>query len=61
MSDRRSNNSWRNALREHNAISTDAKIREVVTFLARRAAERDFESLIQRQRRKKLKESRTKE
>lgn len=61
MSDRRSNNSWRNVLREHNAISTDAKIRDVVAYLARRAAERDFESLIQRQRKKKLKESRTKE
>lgn len=61
MSNRRSNNSWRNVLREHNAISTDAKIRDVVAYLARRAAERDFESLIQRQRKKKLKESRTKE
>ena len=61
MSDRRSNNSWRDVLRERHAISTDAKIRDVVTYLARRAAERDFESLIQRQRRKKLRESRTKE
>ena len=61
MPDRRSNNSWRNVLREHNAISTDAKIRDVVAYLARRAAERDFDSLIQRQRKKKLKESRTKE
>lgn len=60
MSRRRSDNSWRTALRDARKVPSDQSIRELVKYLARRAAEDDFktESLIMRQRRKKLKDIR---
>lgn len=60
MSDRRSN-SWRDALRGNRSISSKNQLRELVRYLARRAAEDDFESLLQRQRRKKLREQQTRD
>jgi hypothetical protein len=57
MSSRRSDNSWRKALRDTRKVQSDQPLRELAKFLARRAAEEDYESLLQRQRKKKLKEN----
>ncbi len=61
MSRRRLNNSWRAALRDARKVPPDTQLRELVRFLARRAAEDDFESLLMRQRRKNLKDQRDNE
>jgi hypothetical protein len=58
MSRRRSDNNWRTALRDSRKVPSDQPIRELVKFLAKRAAEKDFESLLMRQRKKKLKDIR---
>jgi len=60
MSRRRQNNSWETVLREARKIRSDSPIRELAKFLARRKAEDDFESLLMRQRKKKLKETKEK-
>lgn len=57
MSRRRSDNSWRTAIRDTRKVPSDQPLRELAKFLARRAAEDDYESLLQRQRKKKLKET----
>ncbi|QEP30315.1 hypothetical protein [Pukyongiella litopenaei] len=57
MSRRRSDNSWRTALRDARSTSSDQQLRELVKYLARRAADEDHESWLQRQRKKKLKET----
>jgi len=57
MSRRRSDNSWRTAIRDTRKVPSDQPLRELAKFLARRAAEDDHESLLQRQRKKKLKET----
>lgn len=61
MSRRRLNNSWRTVLRDARKKPSDQHLRELVRFLARRAAEDDFESLLTRQRRQKMKELQDKE
>lgn len=60
MSRRRQNNSWGTVFREARKVPSDPPIRELAKFLARRAAEVDFESLLSRQRKKKLKETKEK-
>lgn len=57
MSRLRSDNSWRTAIRDTRKVPSDQPLRELAGFLARRAAEDDYESLLQRQRKKKLKET----
>jgi ribosomal protein L18E len=44
-------------MRDARSTSSDQQLRELVKFLARRAAEEDHESWLQRQRTKKLKET----
>ena len=61
MSRRRLTNDWQSVLRDARGLPSDQRLRELVRFLARRAAEEDFESLLMRQRRKKMKELRDKE
>lgn len=56
MSRRRQDNSWRTAFREARNIPSDPPLRELAKFLARRAAEDDYEPLLMRQRKKKLRE-----
>ncbi len=58
MSRRRSNNSWGTAIRDARKVQSESPKIALAKFLARRAAEDDYESLLQRQRMKKLKETR---
>jgi hypothetical protein len=58
MSGKRPTIEWQKLLRETRGKSPDSHLRELVRYLARRAAEEDYESLLTRQRRKKLIESR---
>lgn len=64
MSRRRSNNSWQTVLRDSTRVPSDPRIRELVKLLARRSAEAQHEvekeTLLTRQRRKKLKEIKNK-
>ena len=56
MSRRRQDNSWRTAIRDTRMTRSDPPLRELAKFLARRAAEEDYEPLLMRQRKKKLRE-----
>jgi hypothetical protein len=60
MPDKRLTPEWQILLRETRGKSPDSHLRELVRYLARRAADEDFEeeTLLARQRRKKLIESR---
>lgn len=58
MSRKRSDNSWRTALRDARGMLSDQSLRELVRYLARRAAEADHETWLQMQRVKKLREQR---
>ena len=57
MSRRRSNNSWRTAIRDARKIPSDQSLEDLVRYVARRAAEDDYKSLLQRQRERKLREA----
>lgn len=57
MSRRRQDNGWGAMFREARRVRSDPPIRELVKFIARDHAERDHkETLLERQRKRKLKE-----
>lgn len=58
MSGKRPTNEWQKLLQQKRSNKIDSDLRELVRFLARRAAEEDYESLLMRQRRRKLEQSR---
>jgi len=57
MSSKRPTTEWGRLLRENRQPLSKKELHELVRFLARRAAEEDYESLLMRQRRKKQKKS----
>lgn len=54
MSSKRPTTEWGRLLRENRQSLSKKELHELVRFLARRAAEEDYESLVMRQGRKKL-------
>jgi hypothetical protein len=54
MFGKRPSNEWARLLRERRSLASSPQLRELVRFLARRAAEEDYETLLMRQRRRKL-------
>lgn len=58
MSGKRPTSEWQKLLQQKRSNKIDSDLRELVRFLARRAAEEDYESLLTRQRRRKLEQSR---
>lgn len=58
MSGKRPTTEWQKLLQQKRSNKIDSDLRELVRFLARRAAEEDYESLLMRQRRRKLEQSR---
>lgn len=57
MSGKRPTSEWQKLLQQNRSKKVDSDLRELVRFLARRAAEDDYESLLMQQRRWKLEQS----
>jgi hypothetical protein len=57
MSGKRPTTEWQRLLQQKRSKNIDSSLRDLVRYLARRAAEDDYESLLMRQRRKKLEQS----
>ncbi len=57
MSSKRPTTEWGRLLREKRTHPPKKELHELVRFLARRAAEEDHESLLMRERRKKMQET----